>query len=139
MLKTFLLGGALVAVVAGAAFADSATNNPPPAPPQDQQAQQAQDGGPQGWWGPMRHGWRHQRGMMMGQAMGMMGGPDGPGGPRGPGGPGPMGGPGASGFHLTLGNGAEVGIMCGRQSLKDCIADAQPLIDAAKAAPAKTQ
>lgn len=56
-----------------------------------------------------------------------------------------LGGPGMmmnhEGFRLQLGKGISVGVMCGKEAIKDCIADAQPLIDAAKAvatqAPAK--
>ena len=39
-----------------------------------------------------------------------------------------------SGFRMNLGNGVNVGVMCGTEAMKDCIAEAQPLIDAAKAA-----
>jgi hypothetical protein len=45
-----------------------------------------------------------------------------------------------NGFRLQLGKGITVGVMCGKQAIKDCVADAQPLIDAAKsAATAQTQ
>jgi len=59
---------------------------------------------------------------------------EGQGGPDDPGGPGMMAVMDHQGFHLHLGNGIDVGVMCGKEVLKDCIAEAQPLIDAAKAA-----
>ena len=40
---------------------------------------------------------------------------------------------------LQLGPNVSVGLMCGTQALKDCIAEAQPLIDAAKAAASQTK
>ena len=141
MLKQFLYGAAALAVIGGVAYAENNAANPPPA---DAQVA-ATDGNPppppgdgQGWWGRMghRHGGRHMQGMM---------GQDGPGGPAmmGQGGHSPMGGPGMMAammdhqmFHLQLGNGIEVHVNCGKTEMKDCIANAQPLIDAAKAAAA---
>ena len=41
---------------------------------------------------------------------------------------------GRQGFRLQLGPNVSVGIMCGTQAMKDCIAEAQPLIDTAKTA-----
>ena len=131
MFNKLLLGVAALSILAGAAYAEnsattastaqvadnSAANPPPPV---------AGDEG-QGWWGR----WRGHHGHH-----GQMGGPDG--GPDG--GMGGRGGPGMmmdhQGFRLHMGNGIEVGVMCGKDALKDCIAEAQPLIDAAKAAAA---
>ena len=157
MLKQFLYGAAVLAMVGGVAYAENNVANPPPAPPVDGQVEDNAGNPPppgegQGWWGRMghRHGGRHMQGMM-GQGgadgPGMMGqgghGMMGPGGHgmMGPGGPGPMGGPGMMAammdhqmFHLQLGNGIEVHVNCGKAEMKDCITSAQPLIDAAKAA-----
>ena len=144
MLKTMIVSAAALALLAGVALAaqdnlntvqtlpsadtqiaDNASGNPPPPPPPgDDQGQ----GG--GWWqGWMGHGHRgHHRGGPEG--------PDGMGGPGGPGGPmmgAMMRGPG---FHMHLGPGIDVGVMCGQEVMKDCMASAQPLIDAAKAAAA---
>ena len=135
MFKRILLGATAVAVLAGVALADTTATNTqtPPAPDQgqmqpDQQA--SQDGPPpddSGWGNWWRHGNRH--------------GGHGDHGGRGMRGPG-MGGPGmdgpppmmaGSGFKLHLGKDIDVGIMCGATPFKDCIAAAQPLIDAAKA------
>ena len=140
MLKQFLYGAAALALIGGVAYAENNAANPPPAPPADAQGA-GPDGNPpppdgQGWFGGWghRHGGRHMRGMM---------GQDGP-GMMGQGGPGMMGGAGGPGmmaammdhqmFHLQLGNGIEVHVNCGKTEMKDCIANAQPLIDAAKAA-----
>jgi hypothetical protein len=137
MLNKLLVGAAAIAIFGGVAFAENNAANPPPqGQAQDQSAQnnpdQNQDG--QGWWGGMwrhRHGGHGMHGMMDSQ-----GGQDGPGfgGPGGPGGPGMMAMMNHQGFKLHLGNGIDVGVMCGKEALKDCIAEAQPLIDAAKAA-----
>ena len=142
MLKQFLYGAAALMIVGGVAYAENNAANPPPA---DAQAADNAGNPPppppgdgQGWWGRMghRHGGRHMQGMM-GQ-----GGADGP-GMMGQGGHGMMGqgGPGMMAammdhqmFHLQLGNGIEVHVNCGKAEMKDCIASAQPLIDAAKAA-----
>lgn len=143
MLKQFLYGAVALAVIGGVAYAENNATNPP-APPADTQAADNAGNPPpppgdgQGWWGRMRHrhGGRHMQDMM-GQ-----GGGDGP-GMMGHGGPGMMGqgGPGMMAammdhqmFHLQLGNGIEVHVNCGKAEMKDCIASAQPLIDAAKAA-----
>ena len=134
-MKQFMFGAAVLAIIAGVAYAqDNAANPPPPADNQtmnnDDNGQQ--QGGGQGWWGKHRHGGRGMHGPMQGR-MDMMG----------QGGPSPMGGPGMmatmmnhQGFHLELGNGVGVHVMCGQADMKDCIASAQPLIDAAKAAAA---
>jgi len=131
MLKQFILGGVALAIVGGVALAETNTAGAPA----DSSAQIAdnndanssppppQGGDGQGWWGGHKHhhGWGR-------------GGQEGPGGRMG------MGGPGMGmmmdhqGFRLTLGNGINVGVMCGKEALKDCVAEAQPLIDAAKAA-----
>ena len=147
MLKQFLYGAAALMIVGGVAYAENSAVNTAPAAPSDAQAAN-NDGNPppppgdgQGWWGRMghRHGGRHMQGMM-GQ-----GGPDGS-GMMGQGGRGPMGGPGMMAammdhqmFHLELGNGIAVHVNCGKAEMKDCIANAQPLIDAAKAAAAQPQ
>ena len=144
MLKQFLYGAAALMIVGGVAYAENNAVNTAPAAPSDAQAAN-NDGNPppppddgQGWGGRMghRHGGRHMQGKM-GQ-----GGPDGS-GMMGQGGRGPMGGPGMMAammdhqmFHLQLGNGIEVHVNCGKAEMKDCIASAHPLIDAAKAAAA---
>ena len=141
MLKQFILGGVALAIVSGVALAENSAANPPPAQPDAQVADTAgnpppavdpQGGDEQGWWhwGKHRHGGRHGEFGQGRMAMaGQMGGPDGPG---------PMGGPGMmmdhQGFRLHLGQGIDVGVTCGKEVLKDCVAEAQPLIDAAKAA-----
>ena len=133
MMKQFLYGAAALMIVGGIAYAEDNAANPAPAAnaqaAQNDDNGQQQDGG-QGWWGRHRHGGRGMHGQMQGR-MGMMG----------QGGPGPMGGPGMmmammnhQGFHLELGNGIGVHVNCGKAEMKDCIANAQPLIDAAKAA-----
>ncbi len=121
-----LLGAALaVSLVAGIAYAANDQMTPPP--PGDQgEMGQGPNGGQGGWWGKRHHGGRGQMRGAMGQ--------DGPGMMPPP----AMGMMGAKGFRLQLGPNVSVGLMCGQQSMKDCIAEAQPLIDAAKAAvPAK--
>lgn len=131
MLNKFLVGALALSLLAGIAHAaaDQAVPPPPP-PPQDQGAGNDGQGGWHGWWG---HGHRHD----------MRGDRGGPGGPGMMGGRGDMmGGPGAPGgmmrggnaFRLQLGHDVSVSIMCSTQAMKDCIAEAQPLIDAAKAA-----
>ena len=133
MMKQFLYGAAALVIVGGVAYAENNAATPPPPPVDAQMADNA--GGPppgdgQGWWGRMRHRHddRHMRGGMGGPEM-----------MAGRGGPGPMGGPGVmdhQGFYLQLGNGIGVRVACGKTEMKDCIANAQPLIDAAKAAAA---
>ncbi len=141
MLKQFLYGAAALAIVGGVAYAENNAATPPAAPAVNPQvtdnagsAVQPQPDDGQGWWSRMRGHHGHRRGHM-----GMMdeGGPGGPGMMGGPGGPGMMAMMGGmQGFHLTLGNGIDVHVMCGKVELKDCIANAQPLIDAAKSAAA---
>ncbi len=154
MLKKLLMGAAALTILGGVALADNTAtttapqpqaqdnaqadngDNPPPPPGDDQ--------GGDGWWGHHRHHHHHGWGRGDGDNRGGWEG-RGPGGPDGGrGGPGMMGmrgpgGPGAmmmnhEGFRLQLGKGISVGVMCGKEAIKDCIADAQPLIDAAKAA-----
>lgn len=135
MLKKVTLALLAVTMIGGVAIAEDNAATPP-AQNQNQTAQnnpdQNQDG--QGWWGGH---WRHRHGgQRMHRMMGDQGGPNGVGGPGmgGPGGPGMMGMMNHQGFKLHLGTGIDVGVMCGKETLKDCIAEAQPLIDAAKAA-----
>ena len=120
-----ILGGVLaIGLLVGIAHAATDQAAPPPPPAQDQaSAGQKDDQG--GWFG----GWGHHGGRRH-EMRGEMGGP---GGPRGFGGPGGMM-MNQQGFRLQLGPTTSVGIMCGTQAMKDCIAEAQPLIDAAKAA-----
>ncbi len=133
MLKKLALGLLAVTIIGGVAFAeDNAATAPSQG--QNQTAQNGpdnnQDSG-QGWWGGH---WRHRHGgQETHQMMGDQGRPMGMGQPGmgGPGGPGMMN---HTGFKLHLGTGIDVGVMCGKEALKDCIAEAQPLIDAAKAA-----
>jgi hypothetical protein len=137
MLKQLILGGVALAIVSGVAFAENSAANPPPAEPNARVTDSAanpppppvvdpQGGDGQGWWhwGKHRHGGHHGEFGQGRMAMaGQMGG---------------RGGPGMmmdhQGFRLHLGQGIDVGVMCGKEVLKDCIAEAQPLIDAAKAA-----
>jgi hypothetical protein len=137
MLKKVTLALLAVTMIGGVAIAEDNAATPP-AQNQNQTAQnnpdQNQDG--QGWWGGM---WRHRHGGHgTHRMMGDQGGPIGVGQPGmgGPGGPGMMGMMNHQGFKLHLGTGIDVGVMCGKEALKDCIAEAQPLIDAAKAAAA---
>jgi len=122
MFNRFVLGAAALAVFAGVALADTTGSTPPPAPNDQAQMQnqddQPQDGAGWGWWGH-RHGGHRMHGQDIG----------GPGMGR----PGMMAMMRGTGFHLSLGNGVDVGLMCGTMPMKDCIAAAQPLIDAAKA------
>lgn len=122
-MKRILLGTCAVVLLAGIATAQTATPNAPPPPPaQDQQANGSddQDGG----WFNRRHHGRHgghmgRQGMGMGQP-----GMDGPG----------MNGPGmhmeGKGFGIMVGRGHALHVNCGDEPMKDCIASAQPLIDA---------
>ena len=132
MLKQFLYGAAALVIVGGVAYAENNAASPPP-PPLDAQVADNADGPPpppgdgQGWWGRKGH---HGGGRHMHRGMG------GPEMMAGPGDPSPMGEPGImsrQGFHLELGNGIGVHVECGKIEMKDCIANAQPLIDAAKA------
>ena len=130
MFKRILLVATALAVLAGVALADTAatTTPTPPAPDQGQMqadAQPDQDGPPpddSGWGNWWRHGNRHGgHGDHGGRGM------------RGPGMDGPPPMMAGAGFKLHLGKDIDVGIMCGATAFKDCIAAAQPLIDAAKA------
>ena len=135
MLNKLLVGAVALTVLGGVAFAENNTTAQPPAQDQNTQNQMSQGNGDQnqddqnqGWWGGH---WRHHgHGHGHGGMRGMMG-------EQGPG-PGMGGGAmmGKSGFRMTLGNGVNVGVMCGNEAMKDCIAEAQPLIDAAKGAAA---
>ncbi len=133
MMKQFLYGAAALAIVGGVAYAENNVVISPPAPAEAQMVDNAGTSPPddgQGWWG--RKGHRHDRWPMHGGMAGreMMAGPDGRG---------PMGGtdmPNHHGFRLELGNGIGVRVACGNTEMKDCIANAQALIDAAKAAAA---
>ncbi|MDP8998032.1 MAG: hypothetical protein M3O03_13695 [Pseudomonadota bacterium] len=121
MLNKFLIGALALGLLGGIAYADDQAAAPAQA---QAQADQGPDGEQQGMWHRHMGGHRHDmRGEM-----------------RGPGGP---GGPdmimGKQGFRLQLGPNVSVGLMCGTQALKDCIAEAQPLIDAAKSASTQTK
>ena len=162
MLRNLLLGVAALSIVGGVAYAEDAATNgspdmqqvaqaddnndaPPPAGNGDDQ-QAGNNGG--GWWQWHQrwHGGQNgQGGQGGGDRWGMgQGGAGGPGmhgpgpgpGMRGPGGPGMMMGMMGphNGFKLHLGKGIDVAVACGKEAIKDCVADAQPLIDAAKAA-----
>ena len=109
--------GGVLAIGALAGIAHAATDQAaPPAPPAQDQASAGQKDDQGGWFG----GWGHHGG----RAREMRGDMRGPGGMM----------MGRQGFRLQLGPTTSVGIMCGTQAMKDCIAEAQPLIDAAKAA-----
>ena len=136
MLNKYIVGAVALVIAGGAAYAQTAQPTPPVQndqgqamqnDDQNQDGQNMNDGQNQGWWGGH---WRHH-----GHGHGGMRGMMGQGGP-GMGGPG-MGGAGKmakAGFRMTLGNGVNVAVMCGNEAMKDCIAEAQPLIDAAKSA-----
>lgn len=116
-MKSILLGACTVVLLAGLATAQTvnANGNPPPPPPQDQQADGPDSQGG-GWFGGHRHGRHH----------GDMGGPMG--NDRGEGRPGmQMQG---KGFGIMVGRGHALHVNCGDEPMKDCIASAQPLIDA---------
>ena len=117
MMKRILLGACAVVLVSGFAMAQTATTNanPPPPPAQDQQADDADSQGG-GWFSGRRHGRHHGQ---KGHGMQNRGG---------------RGGPGmqidGKGFGLMVGPGHGLRINCGDEPMKDCIAAAQPLIDA---------
>jgi opacity protein-like surface antigen len=122
MLKNFLVGIGLIALLGTAALAQTAT---PPVDPaakpalsvDDQTADNDQQEG--GWFNRKHHGHR----MHGGEGM------------RGPHGGMMMG----KGFALMLGNGQGLRINCGDEPLKQCIESAQPVIDALnKANPGQT-
>ncbi len=117
MMKRILLGACALVVLAGIATAQTATpdNNPPPPPPQEQQANGPDSQGG-GWFSGRRHGGHHgEMGRGMRNGMG-------------------MGGPGmrmdGKGFGIMVGPGHGLHVNCGDEPIKDCIASAQPLIDA---------
>jgi hypothetical protein len=119
MLKRFLVGFGIVALLGTAALAQTAT---PPVDPAAKPAvtvdDQSADNGPNddqqkgGWFNWKHRGHGHHGGK-------------GPGG-RGMGGPMMMG----KGFGLMLGNGQGLRINCGDEPMKQCIEASQPLIDA---------
>lgn len=117
MMKRILLGACAVVLMAGFAMAQTASTNgnPPPPPPQDQQADGPDSQGG-GWFSGRRHGRHHGQ-----MGPGMQNGRDG-------------GGPGmrmeGKGFDIRVGAGHALHINCGEELMKDCIASAQPLIDA---------
>lgn len=121
-MKKILLGACAVVLMAGFAMAQTATNAPPPPPPGQQMDGPDQQGGWGGWWGHgRRHGWRGDHGERM----------SGEGGPGGPDGPGRLGlQRDGKGFGLMVGRGHGLHVNCGEEPMKDCIAAAQPLIDA---------
>jgi opacity protein-like surface antigen len=122
MLKNFLVGIGLVALLGTAAIAQTAT---PPVDPAAKPAltvddQTAENDQQEGGWFNRKH--RDHR----------MHGGKGMGGPHG----GMMMG---KGFALMLGNGQGLRINCGDEPMKQCIESAQPLIDALnKANPGQT-
>jgi hypothetical protein len=157
MLKRLLLGVAALAVVGTVAYAEDTASNGPqnvqvaqadenndaPPPASGNDGAQADNNGNGGGWWEWHHRWHGQGGGDHGGAdrWGMGQGGPGHGGPggqgmHGPGGPGMMMGMMGphNGFRIQLGKGISVGVMCGKEAIKDCVADAQPLIDAAKAA-----
>ncbi len=117
MMKRILLGACAVVLLAGIATAQTANTNgnPPPPPPQDQQANGPDSQG-EGWFSGRRHGRHHGQ---MASGMQDRGG---------------RGGPGmqmeGKGFDIRVGAGHGLHINCGEEPMKDCIASAQPLIDA---------
>ena len=113
MLKNFLVGMCLVALLGTAAIAQTAQ---PPVDPAAKAAlsvdDQTADNDPQegGWFNRKHHGQRMHGGKGM----------------RGPHGGMMMG----KGFALMLGNGQGLRINCGDEPMKQCIESTQPLIDA---------
>ena len=113
-MKKILLGACALVLMTGFATAQTATDNPPP-PAQDQQIDGADSQGG-GWFSGGRHGrhhgqkgyGRHHGGGRGGHIMQIDG----------------------KGFGLMLGPGHGLRINCGDEAMKDCIAAAQPLIDA---------
>jgi opacity protein-like surface antigen len=125
MLKRFLVGVGLVAMLSTAALAQTATPPADPAqPPASVDDQSAGNGKQDGGW----FNWKHRGHRMHGGGMGGRG----------------MGGPHGSmmmgkGFGLMLGNGQGLRINCGDEPMKQCIEASQPLIDALnKANPGQT-
>ena len=116
-MKRILLGACAAVLMAGFAMAQTASTNgnPPPPPPQDQQADGPDSQGG-GWFSGRRHGRHHGQ-----MGLGMQNGMD-------------RGGPGmhmdGKGFGLMVGPGHGLHVNCGDEPIKDCIASAQPLIDA---------
>ena len=124
MLNKILAGALALGLLGSVAYAADEQAAAPAQPQVQTQDDAGPDGAQHGWWHRHMGGHRHDmRGEMRG--------------PGGPGGPGMM--MGKQGFHLQLGPNVSVGLMCGTQALKDCIAEAQPLIDAAKAAASQTK
>ncbi len=128
MINRWSAGAVALAVIGGAALAETTGTPAPQNSGSDQTTQNTFDGqAPQGqgrWWGRHRHlGW-HGNDDQVGQHGGPMGKS------------GMMGMMHGRGFRMHLAPGVGVDIMCGQTELKDCIATAQPLIDAAKAAAA---
>lgn len=116
MLKKILAGALVLGLLGSVAYAADDQAAVPAQPQAQAQDDAGPDGVQQGWWHRHMAGHRHDmRGEM-----------------REPGGPGMM--MGRQGFRLQLGPNVSVGIMCGTQAMKDCIAEAQPLIDTAKTA-----
>ena len=117
MMKRILLGACAIVLMAGFATAQTASTdaNPPPPPAQDQQADGPDSQGG-GWFSGRRHGRHHGQ---MGPGMQDRGG---------------RGGPGmqmeGKGFDIKVGPGHGLHVNCGNEPIKDCIASAQPLIDA---------
>jgi hypothetical protein len=120
-MKRFVVGALAVLLLTGVAFAQTAGTNPPSPPPQDQQADGPQNGGPQddggGWFGWGRHHGRGGHGKGHGGGYGGMM-------------ESMMMGQGGKGFHIMVGPGHGLHINCGEEPMKDCVAAAQPLIDA---------
>jgi hypothetical protein len=105
-MKRFIIGACAAVLLAGVAYAQTATATPPPPSGVQIDGQDGPDGGPgdQGLGG-RKHG-KH-RGM------------------------GPMGDMiKGKGFGIMAGPGHALRVNCGEEPIKECIAAAQPLIDA---------
>jgi opacity protein-like surface antigen len=115
MLKRFLVGIGIVALLSTAALAQTATPPVDPAAqaPASVDDQSAGNGKQDGGW----FNWNHRGHRMHGGNGRGMGGPHG----------GMMMG---KGFGLMLGNGQGLRINCGDEPMKQCIESSQPLIDA---------
>jgi hypothetical protein len=120
MMKRIILAASAAVLFAGLATAQTTTPTNPPPPAQDQRAD-GPDGQDDGGW----FGWGHR------------GGRHGDHGGRGPGGPGGRDGGGprgmqmdGKGFRIMVGPGHGLSVNCGQEPMKECIASAQPLIDA---------
>ena len=122
MMKRIILAASAAVLFAGLATAQTANTANPAPPPQAQDQQADGPDGPDGQGDGGWFGWGHRGGHHGGHGGRGPGGRDG-GGPRG------MQIDG-KGFRIMVGPGHGLSVNCGQEEIKDCIASAQPLIDA---------